>query len=88
MVASGRNGTIYVGVTGRLLARAAEHRAGQGGGFAARAGCKWLVWYEVHETMERAILREKQIKAGSRVAKLRLIEGMNPEWRDLFGDIV
>jgi len=88
MVASGRNGTIYVGVTGRLLARAAEHRAAQGGGFAARTGCRWMVWYELHETMESAILREKQIKAGSRVAKLRLIEEMNRDWRDLFGDIV
>jgi len=88
MMASQRNGTIYTGVTARLVERVAEHRAGEGGGFTARTRCKALVWYEMHGTMESAILREKQIKAGSRWAKLRLIEGMNPGWRDLFGDIV
>jgi predicted GIY-YIG superfamily endonuclease len=58
-----------------------------GGGFAARYGCKILVWYELFERMEEAIAREKQIKAGSRRKKLYLIEAMNPDWRDLFEEI-
>jgi putative endonuclease len=53
-----------------------------------RYGCKMLVWFEIHETMESAIAREKQIKGGSRKAKLKLIEAMNPDWLDLFEEIV
>jgi putative endonuclease len=53
-------------------------------GFTRKYGCKLLVWYEQCGTMEAAILREKQIKGGSRAKKLRMIEGMNPGWNDLF----
>jgi len=53
-------------------------------GFTKKYGCKILVWYELHETMIEAITREKQIKAGSRAKKLASIEGLNPEWKDLF----
>ena len=87
IVASGRNGTLYTGVTSDLPQRAWQHREGVADGFTKRHGCKMLVWYEMAGTMEAAIMREKQIKAGSRTKKLALIEGMNPQWRDLFGDI-
>jgi len=86
IMASRRNGTIYAGVTSNLIQPVWQHREGSGG-FTARYGCKLLVWYEVHGTMEYAILREKQIKAGSRKKKLALIEATNPQWRDLWPDI-
>jgi len=88
IVTNKRNGTLYAGVTSRLGGRSWEHKAGFRGGFSAKYECKILVWYELHGTMESAILREKQIKGGSRKDKLRLIEMMNPEWRDLFADVV
>ncbi|MGP7794957.1 GIY-YIG nuclease family protein [Sphingomonas sp. CLY1604] len=87
MMASKRNGTIYVGVTSNLPQRAWQHREGVVDGFTKRYGCKLLVWFEVADTMEGAILREKQIKAGSRTKKLALIEGMNPGWHDLYEQI-
>ena len=84
IVASGRNGTLYTGVTANLACRIFEHREGLLAGFSKKYGCKSLVWYELHETMVDAITREKQIKAGSRAKKLALIEGFNPSWIDLF----
>jgi len=87
IVASKRNGTLYTGVTSRLIQRVWQHREGVADGFTKRYGCKMLVWYEVHDTMEQAMLREKQIKTGSRAKKIALIEAMNPEWRDLWDDI-
>ncbi|MCX7285229.1 MAG: GIY-YIG nuclease family protein [Novosphingobium sp.] len=87
MLASRRNGTLYVGVTSNLPKRTWQHREGLVDGFTARHGCKLLVWFEVHATMEYAIAREKQIKGGSRKRKLALIEAMNPLWRDLFAEI-
>lgn len=79
-----RNGTLYTGVTMDLERRIFEHRAGHDKSFTARYGCKILVWYEFFELIVDAIAREKQIKAGSRRAKIRLIETMNPEWLDLY----
>ena len=87
IMASRRNGTIYTGVTSDLPQRAWQHREGVADGFTKRYGCKLLVWFECHGTMGSAIVREKQIKAGSRSAKLALIEGKNPTWRDLFDEI-
>jgi putative endonuclease len=84
IMASQRNGTLYVGVTSDLVRRAAEHRAGAAEGFTKRYGCKLLVWYEPHERMDEAISREKQIKGGSRAKKLALIEAMNPDWVDQY----
>ena len=84
IVTNERNGTLYIGVTSTLIQRIAQHRSGAIPGFTAAHGCKHLVWYEPHETMETAILREKQIKGGSRAKKLRLIETLNPTWRDLY----
>jgi len=86
-MASKRNGTLYTGVTSDLVRRVWQHRNGATGGFTQRYGCKLLVWYEVGGDMEAAIMREKQIKAGSRAKKLALIASMNPEWRNLWDDI-
>ena len=77
-VASGRNGTLYTGVTSDLARRAHEHREGLRPGFARRFGCKRLVWFERYAMMTGAIAREKQIKGGSRAKKLALIEVINP----------
>jgi putative endonuclease len=87
IMASTPNGTIYVGVTSDLPQRVWQHREGIVEGFTKRYGCKLLVWYELHATMEYAIVREKQLKAGSRKKKLALIEERNPQWRDLFGEL-
>jgi len=88
ILASRRNGTLYVGVTSNLPARVWQHKNDVVEGFSSQYGVHLLVWYERHETMESAILREKQLKAGSRKRKLDLIESLNPEWRDLYGDIL
>jgi len=87
IMASERNGTLYVGVTADLSRRVFEHREGVQDGFAKRYGCKRLVWYERYDLIVDAILREKQIKAGSRRAKLDLIEALNPSWDDLYGGL-
>jgi putative endonuclease len=87
-MASRRNGTLYTGVTSNLPKRAFEHREGLVLGFSKKYGCKILVWYELHDSMISAIAREKQLKAGSRVKKLTLIEGLNPDWKDLYGDLI
>ncbi|MGV1683351.1 GIY-YIG nuclease family protein [Sphingopyxis sp. NJF-3] len=87
IMASKRNGTLYTGVTSGLLQRVWQHREGLGG-FSTRYDCKMLVWFEMHSSMETAIAREKQIKAGSRAKKLALIEAENPLWRDLWPDIL
>jgi len=86
-MANKRNGAVYTGVTSNLPKRAWEHREGITDGFTRRYGCKLLVWFELHATMEYAITREKQIKAGSRRKKVQLIEVRNPQWRDLFAEI-
>lgn len=88
ILASHRNGTLYTGVTSRLPQRVWEHRDHPVDGFTSRYGVHRLVYYETAETMEAAIAREKQIKAGSRKRKLELIESMNPGWRDLYDEIV
>jgi len=87
IMASKRNGTLYIGVTSDLPQRVWQHREGVADGFTKRYGCKLLVWFEFHSTMEYAIQREKQIKAGARKKKAVLIETMNPQWRDLFAEI-
>jgi putative endonuclease len=84
IMASRRNGTLYVGVTSNIGGRAFEHRTGAIEGFTKRYGCTKLVWFEPHERMGEAIAREKQIKSGSRKDKLALIERNNPLWKDLF----
>ncbi len=87
-MASKRNGTLYIGVTSDLVTRVAQHRTGALPGFTAQYGCKLLVYFELYDDVTTAILRETQVKAGSRAKKMALIESQNPTWRDLFGDIV
>ena len=87
ILASRRNGTLYTGVTSDLPRRTWEHREGVAEGFTRKYGVKRLFYYELHATMEAAITREKQIKEWRRAWKIRLIESMNPDWRDLFEDI-
>jgi putative endonuclease len=82
-----RHGTLYTGVTANPPRRAFEHREGLVEGFSKKYGCKILVWYELHGTVIEAITKEKQIKAGSRAKKLALIEGLNPEWNDLYDSL-
>ncbi len=84
IMASKRNGTLYTGVTSALIQRVHQHKAGAIDGFSAKYGCKHLVYYEVLDRMENAIVREKQIKAGSRARKIALIESVNPTWADLY----
>ena len=88
MLASKRNGTLYVGVTSDLVQRIWQHKNDLVRGFTERHGVHTLVWYERHETMESAITREKQIKWWQRAWKIGLIERDNPGWRDLYEDIV
>ena len=88
IVASQRNGTIYVGVTSDLVKRAYQHRHGLVEGFSAKYGCKLLVWYEAHNSIEAAIVREKQIKEWRRTWKLRRIETDNPDWEDLADELL
>ena len=87
LLASHRNGTLYLGVTSNLLARTWQHREHIVEGFSDRYDVTRLVWYEQHVTMESAIQREKRVKKWNRAWKLRLIDEMNPSWRDLWPDI-
>jgi putative endonuclease len=86
VLASQRNGTLYIGVTSDIYGRMAEHKQGLIDGFTKRYAVKMLVYYELHKTMEAAILREKRLKEWQRTWKLRLIENVNPEWIDLFDE--
>jgi putative endonuclease len=88
ILASQRNGTLYVGVTSNLVQRIWQHKSDLVDGFTKKYGVHMLVWYEAHETMESAIAREKALKSWRRKWKLDLIESANPAWRDLYGDIV
>jgi len=87
ILASRRNGTLYVGVTNDLHARMVEHRDGLVPGFTKRYGVKMLVYFEEHADIEEAILREKRIKRWRRAWKIQLIESSNGEWRDLWLDL-
>jgi putative endonuclease len=83
LLASRRNGTLYVGVTNDLSRRSWEHREKKVPGFAKRYGVDILVWYEIHDDINQAIAREKQVKGWNRTWKLRLIEKNNSGWNDL-----
>jgi putative endonuclease len=84
ILASERNGTLYVGVTSDLVRRVWEHREGAVPGFTSKYGVKSLVWFEPHDDIESAIRREKAIKKWRRAWKLSLIEETNPNWRNLY----
>ncbi len=88
MLASQRNGTLYIGVTSDLIKRAWQHKNNLAPGFSNQYHAHLLVWYELHATMESAISREKLLKGWKRAWKLRLIEESNPEWVDLYPSIL
>jgi putative endonuclease len=88
LLASKRNGTLYAGVTSDLIKRIWQHKNNLVEGFTKRYGVHILVWFELHETMEAAIGREKAIKEWKRQWKLKLIEASNPEWRDLYEELL
>jgi putative endonuclease len=88
IMASGRNGTLYIGVTNDLVKRASEHRNGVVAGFTRKYKCKLLVWYAVYDDLQEARLRELQMKKWKRLWKLSEIEQMNPEWQDLFPTLI
>jgi putative endonuclease len=88
ILATERNGTLYTGVTSNLTQRVWQHRNNEAEGFTKKYSVHLLVYYELHEEMAAAIQREKQIKAWRREWKLNLIEEKNPEWNDLWKDVV
>ncbi|MGO4355660.1 GIY-YIG nuclease family protein [Rhizobium sp. RAF36] len=84
IMASRKNGTLYIGVTSDLERRVYEHRKGLTKGFTSQYGCTRLVWYEEHLSISTAIQREKSLKRWYRAWKITLIEQLNPGWRDLY----
>jgi putative endonuclease len=87
LMASRRNGTLYLGVTSDLPQRVHQHRNGQADGFSKRYGCRTLVWYAAFDDIQDARARELQMKKWKRAWELQVIEEINPDWRDLFADI-
>ncbi|MCP5404819.1 MAG: GIY-YIG nuclease family protein [Pseudomonadaceae bacterium] len=87
IMASQRNGTLYVGVTNEIRRRVVEHKDGGGSRFTGKYKVNTLVYYEFHEDIEQAIQRESQIKAWQRAWKLRLVEERNPQWKDLLHEL-
>ncbi|MCA8902780.1 MAG: GIY-YIG nuclease family protein [Hyphomonas sp.] len=88
MLASGRNGTLYTGVTSNLETRIWQHKHDVLPGFSRKYGCRILVWFECHDDIHEAILREKRLKRWRRSWKLDLIEKDNPQWRDLYPQLL
>ena len=88
MMGSGRNGTIYTGMTSNLFSRVWKHKNGTyDDGYTAEHGCDQLVWYETHQYIDQAIIREKRIKRWLREWKFALVEKDNPRWLDLYGEV-
>lgn len=87
MMASQKNGTLYIGVTNDLSRRAYQHRVKAVEGFTKRYGVSMLVWYEEYGDIHEAIAREKMMKRWERAWKVKLIEEMNPDWRDIYEDL-
>ena len=88
ILANGRNGTLYIGVTSSLLRRVHQHKTDAVEGFTQAHRIHFLLWFERHQTMESAIKREKALKEWECAWKLQLIESTNPYWRDLYYDLV
>jgi putative endonuclease len=88
IMASQRNGTIYTGSTDDLGARVEQHKTKHFDGFTAKYGVNQLVWFESHPSRDQAFRRERQIKEWKRIWKLQLIESRNPNWVDLYPDLV
>ena len=88
ILASRKNGTLYIGVTNDLVRRVYEHKEGLAQGFTKRYGVKRLVYFETHEAVEAAIRREKSLKTWLRTWKVDLIERDNPDWKDLYEQLL
>ncbi len=88
ILASTRNGTLYIGVTNDLIKRVWEHKNSLVKGFTSKYGVKKLVYYETYNNIESAIIREKKLKRWKRSWKIREIEEMNPNWNDLYFELV
>jgi putative endonuclease len=88
IMASGRNGKLYIGVTSDLAKRVWEHRSGVAPGFTRKYRCKLLVWFAAYDDLQEARLRELQMKKWKRLWKLSDIEQMNPEWQDLYPSLI
>ena len=88
ILSSQKNGTLYVGVTNHLARRVWEHKHGLVDGFSKKYEVHHLVYYEIHDNPESAITREKQIKKWKREWKIKMVEENNPEWKDLYEDIL
>ncbi len=88
ILSSKRNGTLYTGVTSNLIKRIWQHKNHAIEGFTKKYSIHFLVWYELHETMESAIQKEKNIKDWKRARKLKLIEEKNPVWDDLYNELL
>ena len=88
ILASSWHGTLYVGVTSDLIRRILQHKNDAVDGFTKQYSVHDLVWYELHEDMRDAIVREKRIKEWKRASKIELIEAVNPKWRDLYPELV
>lgn len=88
ILASKRNGTLYVGLTSDLRGRVRAHKQKLVQGFTKKYGVDRLVWYETHDSKDEALLREKRIKKWHRAWKLELIEARNPFWEDLYESLI
>ncbi|MDD5399898.1 MAG: GIY-YIG nuclease family protein [Sulfurimonas sp.] len=87
-ILSNKSKTLYIGVTSNLIKRIYEHKNNQTDGFTSKYNIKDLVYYEIFDTIENAIIREKQLKAGNRAKKITLIESLNPTWKDLYNELL
>ena len=87
MMTNKHNTVLYTGITSDLMRRVFEHKEGLGGVFTSKYNLTRLVYYEITEDVRTAIEREKQIKGGSRTKKDQLVDGVNPEWRDLYDEL-
>lgn len=88
MLASGKNGTLYIGHTDDLIKRVYQHKHHQVSGFTAQHKVTQLVWFEVHQTRESALTKERQMKKWNRAWKVKRIEADNPQWRDLYASLL
>lgn len=88
ILANKKNGTLYIGITSDLVKRTWEHKQSITGGFTEKYDVKTLVYYETHDNAEQAILREKKLKKWPRQWKINIIQDKNPDWKDLYADIV
>lgn len=88
ILANRKMGTLYIGVTTQIRERIDAHREGSGSKFAAENGCTKLVWFETFDDISTAIAHEKRMKKWKRAYKINAIEERNPDWRDLFGELM